>query len=166
MVYDENRLRYETLDYWENRDSDKLERIYIPGLLPQELGYAGERGAIEHVNCDVLVLLVGHSMEPLLQAVSAFQPKEQIFLVLNEKYDSEGGETPGAIFGDRVKELIGLLPQDSRQPFQPSSTDDFQAKETADQPAAVFRLLQENIKAHLENRKRSSSISLEPRKAW
>lgn len=156
MVYDENRLRMETLAYWANPSPGKLKEAYIPRLLRQELAFARARpGAIADATCDLLVLLVGYSMEPLLQAVCVFQP-QQIVLVLNQTYDSEGD---GSIVGDRVKELICLLPEelinrpksaDQRRCYHPS---DLQAYETTDQPAAVFGLLQTHLKAHVAQRK-------------
>jgi hypothetical protein len=149
MVYDEASLQRETILYWKDPSSDKLQRGYIGRLLRKELDYARNYpGAITKATCDVLVLLVGYAMEPLLQAVCVFQPREQILLVLNKKYESADREESGRIFGDRVKELIRSLPTEllDRELYQ---SDNFGTQETTEQPADVFRVLQERLQGHL-----------------
>lgn len=153
MFCDENQLRDDTRSYW-NDPEKTLEDYYIRDLLRRELQCARQREAIEKADCDLLVLLVGYSMEPLLQAVCAFEPKEQIFLVLNKQYDQKGGgKVSGKRFGKRVQKVISLLPQSllNRQSF---STNEIDRAETADQPAAVFRLLQEKLKEPLKSGKK------------
>lgn len=74
-----------TRDYWDKRKPDSEATVaqrmewYIKHLLPEELCYADEkRGALHDHPCHTLALLVGHSPEPLLQAIGVFRPQRVV----------------------------------------------------------------------------------------
>lgn len=119
-------LKQLTQDYWDKKTTPpaatKDERMewYITHLLPKELraaegrvissdpGWllprpattskaAEQRYALAFRRCHTLALLVGYSPEPLLQAISVYQP-ERLVLLLNE-------DSQGARWQDRGNEL-------------------------------------------------------------
>ena len=96
-----------TKAYWEMRKApiDKILTYYIcesvlnnQSLLEAELDYARKTNNIKLSECKTLVLLVGLSLDPLLQTISVCKPKK-IILILNQegypvlgqdgKYDTE-----------------------------------------------------------------------------
>jgi hypothetical protein len=114
---DEYELRNLTQKYWEKGDHRNREphlEWYINNLLPHELDWAcknpvdaNQQRLPTHAKpCKLLVLLVGFSVEPLLQAIWAYEP-ENILLLLNKQYgDPADGGKRGADFGGMVKRLI------------------------------------------------------------
>ncbi len=80
-------LRERTQQYWQCGGA-LAERMawYVEHLLPAELCYAEQRGALEFPACDTLAFPVGHSIEPLLQTISVFQPA-RVVLLLNHPSD-------------------------------------------------------------------------------
>jgi hypothetical protein len=68
---------------WNEKDETKME-WYVSKLLPHEIKYAEEQGTLKNKKCDLLVIMLGLSFEPLLQSIVAYQPKE-ILLVINNK---------------------------------------------------------------------------------
>lgn len=134
MTLSTDKLRQLTREHWDRGGI----KWYIEKLLPEELKYAKERGAIEEHPCDTLALLVGHSVEPLLQAICAFQPKERLVLLLNEWYGSQDDphRQRGLDRGRDLQEVIEMLPCDlfGEQPG-------IEWHEVTDQPASVFRKL-------------------------
>lgn len=135
--YDEQRLKRETEAYW-----DKLRRNYqyrkpvwqeyVQDLLPLEME---ER--LSPKPCHTLVLLVGHSIEPLLQAVWAYKPQE-LLLILNRQY---GEETSGGDFAKNLRDLLSLLPEERRVLDKCICQVIVQAR-----PADVFRALVEQVR--------------------
>jgi len=111
---DERDLQDLTQEYWRKFDArnlpDHLE-WYIANLLSHEIQWAGEHPVngmprLPTTPCKLLVLLVGFSIEPLLQAVWSYEP-EQALLLLNEQYgDPSDNGRRGADFGGMVKRLI------------------------------------------------------------
>jgi hypothetical protein len=134
MTLGATELRRLTRRYWDRGGTKR----YIEELLPEELKFARERGAIEEHPCDTLALLVGYSVEPLLQAVCAFQPDERLVLVLNEWYGSQDdpNRQRGLKRGGNLEEVIKVLPP-KLLPKQPV----IESREVTDEPTSVFRRL-------------------------
>jgi len=132
----EGELRDLTLCYWQQKDPPG-QRIgwYIQHLLPNELDFARRRGALQPHPCHSLALLVGHSPEPLLQAVCVFQP-ERVVLVLNERYGKERGLSRGQELADWI--VQGLEALLHRRPA-------VDLVEVADRPDTVFQALCEHV---------------------
>lgn len=113
---DERDLQDLTREYWGKLDPRSLTGHldwYIANLLPHEMQWASEhpvdgmpRLHPPKESCKLLVLLVGLSIEPLLQAVWFYEP-EHVLLLLNEQYgDLTNGGQRGADLGGRVRQLI------------------------------------------------------------
>jgi hypothetical protein len=143
----ETGLRDETRRYWAARyrsDFDRLLAYVDSGLLFAELEYGRRRGAISNVSaCDVLVLPVGFSLEPLLQSVCVYKPA-QILLVLSETYPTSDGELVGSDWGRTLEALISCIkekssevPKDKGQLVRGIGGLDT----TRDNPGAVFQYL-------------------------
>ncbi len=131
-------LERKTRGYWCDYDHGNpepyLER-YIKELLPEEMEYARQReeSKLPDQTCDTLVLLVGFSIEPLLQAIHAYKP-QKVFLVLNQRY---GREKSGESWGKMVAKLIGKLPD-------PPGTVEQEVIEAG--PQQVFQTLLEQVR--------------------
>lgn len=105
-MIDKRSLERKTRRYWGDYNHDHPEPClewYIEELLPEEMQYA----QVQDKTCGLLVLLVGFSIEPLLQAVHAYKPRK-VLLILNERY---GRDRPGPNWGQMVKRLIAKLPE-------------------------------------------------------
>ncbi len=134
-MIDKGSLERKTRSYWCNYDHENPEPClewYIEELLPEEMEYARKNDKLPNGDCDALVLLVGFSIEPLLQAVYAYEPKK-VFLVLNQRY----GQKPGGNWGEMVARLIGKLPE----PPEIIEQDVIQAG-----PQQVFQTLLEQVR--------------------
>lgn len=140
----EDKLRRVTSEYWQKQlpspNATHAERIawYIRALLPEELCYADAvRHALTYPACHTLVLLVGHSPEPLLQTISVFQPR-RVVLLLNQWYGRQRGAERGAELAGWITELLApLLPR----------APELEVHEAADRPDAVFRALSRHVLA-------------------
>lgn len=134
----------------ENREHEEALNFYVERLLPLELRCSGQLPPAGQQQPDVLVLLVGHSLEPLLQTILAYRPR-QILLVLNQNYPVAGALVAGGTFARRhVLPYIQKLSQHNcsanvRQPFQVLAEDN---------PEAVFRHLNEALRQDIHERKR------------
>ncbi|MBN1935622.1 MAG: hypothetical protein JW934_13220 [Anaerolineae bacterium] len=114
----EEELKQTTRGYWDRKlptsDASPEQRIawYIARLLPEELAVAEDRRhALEYPPCHTLTLLVGHSPEPLLQAIGVFQPR-RIVLALNQDYGGRCGKSYGEeLQGWITAYLAPLLPK-------------------------------------------------------
>jgi len=117
---DEKNLRKKTKEYWSKIDrisiTDRLE-WYVKNLLPDEMIWAEgnqtndgkPRIAKLPDSCDLLVMLVGLSVEPLLQTIYAYEPK-RILLLYNENYGDPDDDY--SISGERLTRTIkGLIPE-------------------------------------------------------
>lgn len=139
-----DELRRITVEYWTKRQpapqATPPERIawYVRTLLPEELYHADVvRHALTYPACHTLVLLVGHSPEPLLQTISVFQPR-RVALLLNQWYGQERGQARGAeLAGWIVQWLAPMLPQ----------APTLEVHEVADRPDAVFQALSDHVLA-------------------
>ncbi len=147
-----DELRQITSEYWAKRqpspDATNAERIawYITKLLPEELYHADVvRHALSYPACHTLVLLVGHSPEPLLQTIGVFQPR-RVVLILNQWYGSQPGRARG-------EELAGWIRQwlAPRLPWRP----DLEIHEVTDRPDTVFQALSEHV---LEDRRAGKPV--------
>ena len=145
------RLVQETYEYWDNQAEgyDRIRKKYIPELLPQELAWARSEGVIEDIPCDVLVLLVGHSMEPLLQVICAFSPEK--LLLIPSKYYHEATpngrptRTKGRHVAERLESYLPQLEQINPGPDRLPQTVEIHP--TSDEPAAIFHILQQKLPA-------------------
>lgn len=154
------RLQIATHKYWDiykDNWSNAIKNIYITqsgkiegGLLWQELEIARAQGRLNiSAAGGVLALLVGHSLEPLIQMIVCAKPRA-ILLVLNEEYND--GVT-GHQFGRKLEELIDYLHQykhiDVRPPIL-NKMDDRSYILTKDNPVAIFSFLREHLTAQLQ----------------
>lgn len=121
-------------------------RQYITRLLPTELAQCEKPKRLKRLSklpgekCDVLVLLVGHSFEPLLQAVVAYQPAE-VVPVLNRQY----GEN---MSGRQMAHLLGSLLSDLVRHDLVAEAVSLRDCDLLvdDTPSAVFRLLLQELR--------------------
>ena len=149
----EDLLKEITRKYWERTSSlDARLKWYITepvlegqSLLQAELAYARSKDRLPKQPCQTLVLLVGHSLEPLLQAVCGYQPSK-VILLLNEKPYSMGKSKKPKKWHAYAMHLVeaiehlaehGLLEQMPDIPGQ----DGKQGYPVADDPKNVFRKL-------------------------
>jgi len=147
-IWNVNQLRAKTLDYWHDMlpgtKSSEEERAawYIKTLLPEELHYATENHILRtDLGCNTLVLLVGYSVEPLLQSISVYEPTNVILLLHKEyvgKEDTEYGQERGEkIAGWITQYLSPMLSKTPRIQLEVIAQD----KHLADKPDYVFRAL-------------------------
>ena len=153
----EQDLKRATETYW---DCQKDENIYIclkdyvskklaplgnRSLLAAELELAEKAGRLNKKPCATLVLLLGFSLEPLLQLICVYKP-QKITLIMNKFY----GEDEGRVYGERFKEavtwlkeakLISAAPEFLSPPYKP----DDPGYVVDDDPAAIFKTLTEAI---------------------
>ncbi|MBN2001739.1 MAG: hypothetical protein JXA21_00165 [Anaerolineae bacterium] len=142
-------LEKESKAYWDDQRPRKgdpepdARSWYIKKLLPKELNYASaHHGMPDNLTCDTLVLLVGHSLEPLLQTISVLEPT-QIILLLNCNYNG----TPGKQYGKEFKQHIEkhLAPHLSH-PLEPVRCELIaETPEAASRPDAVFHALCKHV---------------------
>jgi hypothetical protein len=137
-----DELRRVTVEYWNKQqpssNASSAERIawYIRTLLPEELHHADvTRHALTYPACHTLVLLVGHSPEPLLQTISVFQPR-RVVLVLNQRYGNVPGRTRGTELAGWITEWLAPM-----LPWTPT----LEIHEVADRPDAVFQALCDSV---------------------
>jgi hypothetical protein len=151
---DNSNIQRITKDYWENFEPSRLDeamQFYIgkghkrlegKSLLEAELEVARQEGRIRANPCKTLVLLVGFSLEPLLQSVCVYQP-QKVILLLNEA--GYPGETHEAWhdFARHVTEAIGHLVKKKLldQPPEFPGERGKQGYPVADSPEAVFQKL-------------------------
>ncbi len=137
-------LRQETAAHWELYPGEEQAiPKYAESLLADELKFAHERGQLMAHSCHTLVLLVGYSLEPLLQAIWVFEP-HRVVLVCNKGYGVPGMAEwqTGRERAHEVTELIHrhLLPRmDLGHPVEITS------KAVDDCPEAVFQILCEDV---------------------
>ncbi len=147
--WNSTKLRAETRNYWRDilpstTSPSEDERVawYIESLLPEELYYATKNHMLRtDLGCDTLVLLVGYSVEPLLQTISVYEPKN-VILLLHAEYVVEEDTEPGQERGEKIKSWITqyLSPMLSETP-QIQLKVIAQDKHLADKPDYVFRAL-------------------------
>ncbi|RJQ27235.1 MAG: CRISPR-associated protein [Peptococcaceae bacterium] len=126
--------------------SEKLTSLDNRTLLAAELEYAEKAGRLNKKPCTTLVLLLGFSLEPLLQLICVYNP-QKILLIMNRFY----GEEEGHVYGGRFKEeavvwlkeakLIGAVPEFLSPPDKPNDPGYI----VNDDPAAIFEALTKAI---------------------
>ncbi len=147
------QLRRNTEDFWEDlrrpeaNTTDLYFRRYIGDLLPREK----EMWDLPPppFECDILVLLVGFSYEPLLQSICYYNPKS-VLLVLNERYGEDKNHTKmRAILEKLIKEL-----SEKRLINHEPTVIKNQPAFVVDQPEQVFRFLREHLIKELQDGKK------------
>ncbi len=152
---DEKKLRDLTRNYWDQIDHKQPKthlKNYVAELLPAEMDWAEthplEDGKTRLHKPDpsdnlLLVMLVGFSIEPLLQTVYAYNPS-RVLLLLNEQYGSleDGGGVGGINWGRMVKELIKEVKRDVKIEFKVIKEPE---------PKSIFDTFREQIGEEAEN---------------
>ncbi|MCB2160715.1 hypothetical protein KQH40_01370 [bacterium] len=145
-------LRCETENYWK-LIKDKPYRVkietYLDKLLPLELevieGQKTDRQEDNHEVCNLLVMLVGLSYEPLLQSICIYKP-QKVQLIFNEKYSDMSGEEYAGILMKAINAPEFLeIAQIKTIEIQPAYLKTEKAN-----PAGVFQLLLSNLKNTIE----------------
>lgn len=145
------------LDYWD-KYADKLlndeERwhTYITQFLPYELDRARARNQLPSDTREWLVLLVGFSLEPLLQAVCAWKP-QHVLLIVNTAYGQYEDKAWSTFVRGRLLELHKSRPL--LLPVEP--TIDITTLE-GDQPKDTFRCLREHVLTLLKTHDRHQIV--------
>jgi len=165
MPCDTGDLKTKTYTYWTSlsgaRDAAArdtfIDSDYIDGLLRMEIACAKARaveqeGVWPREQAGVLVFLVGHSIEPLLQTVCAYQPLE-IVLVLSQKY----GKLSGQRFADervtpRLDALKQLSPPLLDRPFE-NLRSVWPQPPQGSQPGDIFQLLLQALREDVKDGK-------------
>lgn len=106
---------------------------YCTTLLPLEMAQIRERSTRPAKNFTTLVLLVGYSLEPLLQTLCFYQT-ERVILILSKQY----GGLPGHDMAARVKTSVSQLRTGTLIEKTPEVTHEI-VDETG--PEAVYRCL-------------------------
>lgn len=92
-------------DYARHYICDNIDRLGGRSLLKAELEWAKENNCITAKPCETLVLLVGFSMEPLLQSACVHKPQKIVLLLNKGGYiDKEWHE-----FAQHLSKAINLL---------------------------------------------------------
>jgi len=139
---DERVMKRKTEGYWDALRRNygnpiPVWREYVENLLPEEMACMEAGGRLPTTSCQALVLLVGQSVEPLLQSVWAHNPQE-LLLILNQQYDEQ---TTGEDFAFTLRDLLSLLPTEHRVQNGHIRQVVVEAK-----PANVFRALVEQTR--------------------
>ena len=98
--------------------------------------------------------MLGHSFEPLLQAIVAYQPT-QVLMVLNNKYNDErDGEMTGVrYYESNFEEAFDLLKENKLVSNKPTILP-YPIREAGYSPVDIFRFLrQELLKPDNENKR-------------
>lgn len=125
-------LKRLTEKYWRRLVANSKYRLpvwrqYVRELLPLEM-----QGKAADDSIRTLVLLVGHSIEPLMQSAWWYQPAH-VLLLVNEQY----GETlSGQAFAIQIIDLLSSLPEDHH-----IGSDAVETEVVSAEPDAVFRAL-------------------------
>jgi tetratricopeptide (TPR) repeat protein len=149
----------ETKNHWAAFPTRPLHpnrvRDYIQKLLPLELECAKSdldsppRLPPPEKQGKILVLMTGFSIDPLLQAICAYKPK-QVVLLLNVEYGkkTKGGYGPGEEFGKRIAGFLPDLPCKwvaATPPVRYIVLEKDERGRPKDQPGHVFRKLREEL---------------------
>lgn len=149
----EGTLNDLTKRYWdkireEPENTEEILKKYIANLLPGELAWAEEhpvpetgKPRIPTQGCDELILLVGFSIEPLLQSVWVYNPR-YVILLLNSNYCGQNAET----FGKMVRRLIEHLHETRKRSHQDTrDTITVIMRELPLEPSPVFNELRQIV---------------------
>ncbi len=139
-----------TREYWKQFEPSQINdamRYYIceghrrlgdKSLLEAELEYAEDNIKVDR--CETLVLLVGFSLEPLLQSVCVYKPQKIVLLLNQEGYAGEECHQ----FADHVVEAIGHLASKGLIDDLPVFPGKFPGRPgypTPDKPDKIFKTL-------------------------
>lgn len=114
------KLKTDIERYWkkwssQSANADVLLREYVQEYLQREMKIARARGRLPARSFDTLAMLVGYSIEPLLQTIVAYQPR-RVALLLNSEYvaltKGDNGKRQKLThdeFGDLVQKAIWFL---------------------------------------------------------
>ncbi len=117
-------------------------RLEGKSLLEAELDCAKQEGRITADHCETLVLLVGLSIEPLLQTVYVYKPTKVVLVLNQEGYLKETWQ----VFANHVTESIGYLVNKGLLPLLPQFPGkDGKGYPTVSKPEAVFQTLVESL---------------------
>lgn len=149
-MLDESQLINKTTQYWDFECPDPKQPYepgtgyswYIQELLPREMEYAGSKGRLpkERYENLLLVLLVGHSLEPLLQTVWAYKPAK-VLLIINQDYGIREGKAQENLVKWAIKQIRPASKIIGQERFVTEAT-----------PAGIFGNLSqdEDVKVHLQ----------------
>ena len=137
---------------WSKHSGLSIERYeyYIAELLPDELAFATEKpGHLPDKPAGLLVVMLGFSMEPLLQSIAVYKPA-QLLVVYNRRYTGGGGaNTTGPELYADFKRLLATLAAQPKLgvplPKLLNDTLDRCWKGGCESPVEVFRLLRHCI---------------------
>jgi hypothetical protein len=151
------RLRRDEETFWDKlrrpnaNTTDLYINEYINDLLPRDMWE--EHLPRQSSACDILVLLVGFSFEPLLQSICYYNP-QSVLLVLNEKY----GDQTHTEMKRQLQQLIRALYDKGLISLQPTVMNkNFSRNEpkyVQDEPEQVFRFLCKHLIRKLRDEKR------------
>jgi len=147
---DIERVTKEYWDYFEPSKIDEAMRWYVlegqkrldgKSLLEAELEWAKSQRRITDQSCATLVLLVGFSLEPLLQSVCVYRPQKVVLILNKQGYPNE----EWYVFAGHVQDAIGLLVEKGLLASQPElpGKDGKVGYPAADEPSEVFQTLVE-----------------------
>jgi hypothetical protein len=156
MVLKREVLERETKKYWTKLDERDRPDIddYVDNLLPLELSTENEFRQIKvspDDRCDVLFLLVGYSLEPLLQSICVHHPP-LVILVLNKKL-STTIEGRGLDHELRRAAKRACLNDEIRRTWH-ATPPVFETLSTGDTPQEVFRVLRNKVLSLLDEARR------------
>ncbi|MBN1935025.1 MAG: CRISPR-associated protein [Anaerolineae bacterium] len=147
-----------TKEYWDRFEPSKIdeamhwyvcedrEQLDGKSLLEAELGYA--RQQITAQPCATLVLLVGFSLEPLLQSVCVYKPPKVVLILNGQGYPPEEWHVFAGHITEAIGHLVGkeLLPQPPEIPGE----DNKAGYPAFDDPSAVFQRLVEVLQDEVD----------------
>ena len=159
MYLHREHLERITREYWEqNSGLDASLKFYIcdshrelnnKSLLEAELEYARQRRE-EPSLCQILVLPVGYSLEPLLQTVCVYQPQKLALLLNKEDYVVERGfKKESHAYAEHVVEAVENVQEKGLIQKLPDFLEESQGKtgfSIESKPDAVFKKLVELLK--------------------
>lgn len=152
MPASEDELIRRNKAHWRRfQDLESLDKLleimeeYIDRLLPLEMTWVNPESSKPEKDCKTLVLLVGYSLEPLLQAICYYKPR-RVVLVLNELYGKDAGLVMGKYIRDLVREK---LTQPSSRPALLEAMPAIEATVVKANPAQVFQALVDKLRDEL-----------------
>jgi len=162
--YDKGQLETWAIDYWESKNDETRPDYYLgpqgygplrTPLLQIEMECAEKRGILRDCRSDVpttLVILVGTSFEPLLQAICAYRP-DRLVPVVNRFYgdrdESSNEHKLGHLHWQDLRQLVKRIPSALiGSPPDPTIT---QEETVVDDPQAVFSYLRQKLATDLSD---------------
>lgn len=139
-------------DYWnkyKDRKPEDIERwnTYISEFLPCELEFARADGSrLPSPSREILILMMGYSLEPLLQSVCAWRPKK-VILVRNQSIEESWANL-----------LVELIAQLSPSILETAPCTDEEIVLPGDLPEEVFRCFREKLLGLLKTHSRDQIV--------